>query len=249
MKQKIQKIVFLIFAVIIFIGGGYVLYVFLNTNDNNETSKIIKKTEAHHQTAKNKKKNIDVNKTKTSNKLKPMKAKSIFTKKELKKYTSENTQQTKVDKIDDTQQKILLLKQKYKKPFYFNLLNWSFGGTNNNVLLITFNTYNLTKKPYSGLLNIKCKTYDKTDKFLDTVNSEMFLSIQGMSKKHLDNYIVGITISDNVKKVTCSFNTNNPIKKEKFVEKNKTKIVNVPKLNIQTNDKNNKLPPPLKLFN
>ena len=268
-----KKIALVIGILLFFIVGGYFLYGLLF--GNNTLQKATKQTKINHE-----QKTISTSKTKSSNNSdsnttskykyanpdtqsnfhrKPVKIKSVFSKEEQQKiengtlYENKDIQANK--KIEVEKSEIEMLKEKIKEPYYFVLLDWDFGGTNKNVLMISFQIYNLTNKNYSGLVNIKCKTMDEANNILGNVEDEFYITVGALSKRIYKNQIMGIVSPSSVKKVDCQFIYNK--KEQTQTSSTQNKNVNVQDVNqgikINQKEKTVKQPaemgPPLDLFN
>jgi len=244
---------------LIFIVGGYVLYNFLFLRQKKgfetvlvkQTKSFLKKNSDLNQSEKYKYANPDI---KSGFHRLPVKIKSVFSKKEQKAiengtlYKDEDIRANK--KNDVSKNEIEMLKEKIKEPYYFALLNWKFGGSNNNVLMISFQVYNLTNRNYSDLVKIKCYTMDQSNNKLKEAEDEIFIAVGANSKRIYKNEIVGMVSPFNVKKVNCDFIYLQNNKETSNVKEN------VKSINIST-DKNQNISrgkgeenfqPPLNLF-
>ena len=254
-----KKIVTIVLIFLTFIIGGYFLYNFLFLNQKNNikhalhkyTKTVLKKNKDNNKTKKYKYINPNV---KSNFHRPPVKIKSVFSKKEKQAiengtlYKDEDIKANK--KIDISENEIKMLKEKVKEPYYFTLLDWKFGGTNNNVLMISFQVYNLTNKNYNGLVDIKCSTLDKANNKLGEVEDEVFITVGANSKRIYKDEILGITSSVNVKKVNCDFIYSQDQEKKSTIKQNtgsvNTSIDN--NKNISTEKKEENFQPPLNLF-
>jgi len=261
----LKKILLVIGAVLFFIIGGYFLYnlLFLSNKTHISKNKSVEQNQKKERkkqdetNASSKYKYANPNSNSNFHR-KPVKIKSVFSKEEQEKikegtlYKNSDIQENK--KIDVSNNEIEMLKERIKKPYYFVLLDWDFGGTNKNVLIISFQVYNLTNKNYDGPVDVTCKTMNAENQVIGGVEDEFYITVGALSKRIYKDQIVGIVSPNGVKKIDCDFVYSKEEKTNNFSDKVRSN-------NIQTNNQNTRSKqngsvdneiinqPPLGLFN
>ena len=220
-----KKIITIISVVLGIVLGGYFLYKMLFHSKTLSHDKITKKTNKKIEQNKTKYKYVNPD-SKDDFHRNPVVVKSVF----KKKQKQEIEKKPKKIEITEAKKELIMLKNKIKKPYYFSLLSWKFSGTMNNVLLINYKMYNLTLRPYNGMVHLKCTTLDKDKKVIGDIMDNMFVSINSFSTKNLKD-IVGIIEPYNVVNVNCVFSIN----------KINTNIKNISSINKTNNTKNTSL--------
>lgn len=248
-----KKLLIFVGIILGIILGGVFLYkmLFLSTLSNKKITnnkKIYKKLEQNQ----SKYKYVNPNSKDDFNRS-PITVKSVFTKKqkqEIENNAKPKSSTLKNTEITEEKKELILLKNKIKKSYYFSLLSWKFSGEMKNVLLVSYKMYNLTSKPYYGIVYLKCRTLDKDKKTIGLITDNMFVSINSLSTKVLKD-IVGIIEPYNVVNVKCflSINKSNINAKEINLTNKSNKQLQTQLKKTQQKKDNTNYAAPLNLFN